>query len=118
MVFSVVAFLQFGDRVNPGTLSAQASLSYDITPAGAGEKIVFYVQGSNVFETGHAFVQFLPDTGAQAGDQSLEYGFYPNSWNMFGGNGIVYPNDNHPWDWRIVFHVTDEQYTRRGGFRK
>jgi hypothetical protein len=72
-------------------------------------KLSFYVQGNNPFETGHAFAQLVANSGPNAGDVNT-YGHYPNSYNPFDSSGLTRPNGDHPWDWKIAFPVTAEQY--------
>ena len=84
-------------------------------------KIIFYVQANinpwvTGMETGHGFVQLLANIGPQAGDNDLVYGHYPNSWNVFYSNGLTESNADHPWNWRITFPVTAEQFNKAKDF--
>jgi MYXO-CTERM domain-containing protein len=75
--------------------------------------ICFYVDcpaGSNLgvpVSSGHAFVQFVPMNNG-AGPSTR--GFYPNSWNLFGGAGIIKNDAGHAWDCRVCYNVTPAQY--------
>ena len=70
-------------------------------------RICFY---ANTGIPGHGFVQFLPIFGSQAGQKGLVRGKYPGSWNLFTGNGVIKNDRKRPWDQRICYGVTIQQY--------
>ncbi len=77
----------------------------------------FYVEdrvvvvGSN---TGHAFVQLLPDAGPQAGQRDLVYGFYPKiKWRfLIGGPGDIKSDADSGWRWKKCVYVSREKYDK------
>jgi hypothetical protein len=80
----------------------------------------FYVQERNVHKgalTGHAFVQLLPDSGAQAGNRDLVYGFYPKTqWLAITGSpGQIANDQQHGWEWKLCKSVTTSQYNNAEG---
>lgn len=92
-----------------------AALAATAAPASADSKVCVFVQERNVAQgalTGHAFVQLLPDRGAQAGQRDLVYGFYPKiQWRAaFGGPGKVDNDKDHGWDWRKCGFANDDVY--------
>jgi hypothetical protein len=87
------------------------------SPALANPRICFYVEdrvvivGSN---TGHAFVQLLPDAGPQAGKRDLVYGFYPKHKLLFltGSAGDIRSDAESGWRWKKCVYVSRADYDK------
>jgi hypothetical protein len=58
---------------------------------------------------GHGFVKLMPMNNAQAG-QSLGYGLYPATYDIFGGAGIIKNDSTRRSDFCITYNVTPAQY--------
>ena len=81
------------------TLAQATSITFKLDcPAGAPTPL---------FSPGHAMVQMMPMNNGQP---SQTYGFYPNSWNIFGGAGILKNDATRKMDLAITFPVTPAQY--------
>jgi hypothetical protein len=82
-----------------------------LTAAAAQSKICFYVDSPHApLPTGHAFIQLLPGSGPDAGRKDLVFGHHPKSPDPFTSGGETQPNDEHTWDWKICYPVSDDQY--------
>lgn len=86
------------------------------------QKLIFYVEKDG-FPSGHGFMQFQTDSGPQAGQPDLVYGHGSVSgpFNTGFTRGPGAPQHglleaDHPWDWRIVFHVNPCQYNAAADF--
>jgi hypothetical protein len=85
--------------------------------AAASPRLCFYAQERNLLAgalTGHAFVQLLPDGGAQAGNRNLVFGFYPKiKWRaVTGGPGLIENDATHGWEWKLCQTVTTGSYDK------
>jgi len=114
----------------PGSADCDPGITYKITIHGSsdcasgngGQKLIFYVQ-RDTFPTGHGFMQFETNTGPQAYQTDLVYGLGsvsgPYNDGFIRGPGAPQHGlleADHPWDWRIVFHVTPCQYNAAANF--
>jgi hypothetical protein len=86
------------------------------SPALADPRICFYVEDRVVFvgsNTGHAFVQLLPDAGPQAGKRNLVYGFYPKVRKDFlNTDGEVRSDADTDWRWKKCASVSRATYDK------
>lgn len=76
------------------------------------QSIYFYCAcPANRFASGHAFLQLIPSkNNKQFGNPNLCYGFYPATWDIFGGPGTIKNDSRHAWNWRINYPVNAAQY--------
>jgi hypothetical protein len=86
-------------------------------PALASPRICLYVEDRVVFagsNTGHAFVQLLPDAGPQAGQRDLVYGFYPKTKVLFltGSEGDIKSDATSDWKYKKCLYVTRDKYDK------
>jgi hypothetical protein len=98
-----------------GGLLAVALVVVPAAPAAASPRLCFYVQQRQVFgasNTGHAFVQLLPDAGSQNGRRNLVYGFYPKHTFLAvtGGPGEVNSDATRGWNWKLCQYVDRTKY--------
>ena len=113
----------------PGGSDCDPRLTYMVTIHGSsfctssgGEKLIFYIQ-RDTFPTGHAFMQFETTAGPQNYRTDLVYGHGSISGPFNDGftrgpgapqHGLL--EADHPWDWRIVYHVNSCQYDAAAHF--
>jgi hypothetical protein len=99
----------------------------DVT-SNSGGTICFYVDSPHFrltgpyksIRTGHAFVGLSPDSGPQQGNTGLVYGHVPagtlGGINPFSSGGKTEGQSDHPWDYRICYHVDAGQYNAAAKF--
>lgn len=120
---------QDGASIQCLTKSCDAGITYKITIHGSqfctstgAQKLIFYVEDDG-FPSGHGFVQFETNTGPQAYKNDLVYG-HSSVYGPYNDGFTRGPNApqhglleaDHPWDWRIIFHVSPCQYDAAANF--
>ena len=85
-------------------------------------QIIFYAEGRVVSDetghfnlSGHGFVQLISNVDPGKGNYNQVYGLHPAG-NIFSSPGIIESDNLHPWDWRISFPVTFDQYRLAADF--
>jgi hypothetical protein len=77
-----------------------------------------YVQcPSTVFSPGHAWISVTPGAKYVCGGTEFSYGFYPKTWNIFGGAAKIKNDGARPWSWKITWtDISNERYLMIANF--
>jgi hypothetical protein len=91
--------------------------------AAAQPRICFFVDSPHLrigkhaaYGTGHAFVQLIPDANDKTSPRNKVYGHGAGTGWPLTSNGETSDDSDHPWDWKICYDVTPEQYDKAAGF--
>ncbi len=94
-----------------------ATNKFNVVPA---YKIVFYEYSSLGTPQGHTFVQLVSNVGKNANNLNYVYGFglqlnvdtsqLPYVWNVFTASGAVVQQNTYPWNWRISYPISQQQF--------